>query len=163
MVRPAATAPATVLQAPQGCETLPDTPLILFTLQLPSKSLPSTLGETMLHGIERLGIIVLVLLTVVTAPAHAASKTTVGLDITCADWTKYDGSRKMWMNYINGVLTGWNMGAVDEPDFIMPNGQPTAWEAWLTNYCAQNALNHVMTAVWALHGELLKRATGKPQ
>jgi hypothetical protein len=116
----------------------------------------------MMKGIERLGIIVSVLLTVGAAPAQA-DKTTVGLNITCADWTKYDGSRKMWMNYINGLLTGWNIAADDEPDFIMPNGQPTAWEAWLTNYCTQNPLDYMFKAVWALHGELLKRAPRQPK
>jgi hypothetical protein len=117
----------------------------------------------MMKGIERLGIIVSVLLMVGAAPAQAANKTTVGLNITCADWTKYDGSRKMWMNYINGVLTGWNIGADDEPDFIINNAQPTAWEAWLTNYCAQNPLDYMFKAVAALHGELLKRAPVKPR
>lgn len=117
----------------------------------------------MMKGIKRFGIIVSVLLTVGAAPTHAANKTTVGPQTTCADWTKYDGSRKMWMNYVNGVLTGWNIGADDEPDFIMPNGQPTAWEAWLTNYCAQNPLDYLMTAVWALHRELLKRASKASQ
>jgi hypothetical protein len=109
-------------------------------------------------GVKRLAIIASAIWTsVIAVPAHAEGKSVVGPNVSCGDWTKYDGSRKRWLLWVDGVLTGWNIGDDGSPDFITKNTPPSGWEAWLTNYCVQNPLDPLMRAVWALHGELVKR------
>ncbi len=82
--------------------------------------------------------------------------------ITCAEWQQYltSGNKPASFQaqaWIDGYLSGSNASG-EGPDFIAPKPTSVAYYAWIDNYCAQNPLNPLMTAVFKLEKELASRA-----
>jgi hypothetical protein len=65
--------------------------------------------------------------------------------LTCGEWQKYrtTGDKPATSQleaWIDGFLSGYNMGNSESVDIIAPKPQSVAYYAWIDNYCAKNPL-----------------------
>ncbi|WP_271590754.1 hypothetical protein [Bradyrhizobium sp. CCBAU 53415] len=93
----------------------------------------------------------------------AEGKITYGAGmVSCAEWqqsrSKDNKSAELQLQaWLDGFFSAYNLVS-DEPDFLAPKPQSVAYYAWIDNYCAQNPLNPVVQAAFALQKELVSRA-----
>jgi hypothetical protein len=82
--------------------------------------------------------------------------------ISCGEWSKYraskDGPNSFQVQaWVDGFLSGWNVGSDTDRDFLINQHNQVALYAWIDNYCAAHPLDSVVQASFHLRRELLKR------
>ena len=94
--------------------------------------------------------------------------------ILCGEWTQVrsfegrDGNHNKEMSgsyqlraWIDGYVSGANVGKKDGPDFMVSTPPGAAYYAWVDNYCGANPLDYLAIAAHALVDELQSRAGHK--
>lgn len=101
----------------------------------------------------------------VPAPSFGQSKNAYGAGmISCAEWTQYRQTNDKPNAYqvqawVDGYLSGLNLAAHGDPDFLIGKLKSVPLYAWIDNYCQSNPLDPVATATFKLRKELLRRVS----
>jgi len=116
---------------------------------------------------KRATVLCIAMLTLIAHAPQAASALIVGAGVeSCGTWTKErrEDNRFGWsqtsnwvFGYLSGVFNG--LGATPDPMRSLPTGTAAdAVKGWLDKYCADNPLDTIDKAAFALAFELLQRS-----
>jgi hypothetical protein len=113
----------------------------------------------------------LVLAMTLGAVSSASSQTVFGAGtLTCGEWQQFRtqaaneknlGNAYQLHAWVDGFLSGYNIGGTGGPDFLLGSSNGVAYYSWIDNYCSAKPLDHVGQAVMMLVRELKSRIKQK--
>ncbi len=93
--------------------------------------------------------------------------------VTCGEWLRLRpslgregnltdlGSLYQLQAWIDGYISGYNVGSNGQPDLLASRPESAALYAWIDNYCRSDPLGHIGEAADALAQALRSRAERK--